>query len=739
MRYRALSSIGLFFVLLTGCSSRPSPLQAAQRLRAAGDCEHALNLYDRAFASGISGPNLSIAMNGKAECLLQLDRVNEAFQYFQKVIELDPRNFDANLRSAELLVNAGLGRDAQPFADAALALRPNDSHAQAVIGSIAAANGEVAKAEGLYQGIMKRDPQYTSVSIALAELYANENKEPAAEAVLLSAESATPQKASPSLALGRMYEEMGNVQSAEAAYRRAAAAADGGQQAKLRLAQFLERTARVDEAEQVLRQADQASPSATSLADLRLITGRATESLLRYSTSLREWIENPAQGRHEGATILARYVEAQLQAAHEAPALAAPRIASANALLQASSHALSPAAHGTLSAELALAQNDLASAKHHLAEATSDNPNYAPALYLQGIVADREGNSAKAIQAWETAIASDSGYVPARMALAYNQFQSAQYDTANNNVVVVVRDEPANILALNLYARTLAALKEFDSARLICRRAMAVAPRSADPWATLGDVESAQSNNGAAFIDYERALLIDQHSSRALNGLLGVYRHGHFTRQMIVRLEQVASAPPVSATMLEIAGDLYADHGWRADASRAFRAALQADPTRNTAAITLARLDAATQAAPVTLSSTTSNTATLSSASALQKGLEDEVRNGDPTGIASNNLAWMLATQGRDLDRALDLAQSAHRKDPSSLEVLDTLGFIYLKRHQYSQAAAVLNDAARLVEFAAPTERKQLSVAIYEHLAQAWESQGLTQEAAAARAKSHGV
>jgi Flp pilus assembly protein TadD len=48
--------------------------------------------------------------------------------------------------------------------------------------------------------------------------------------------------------------------------------------------------------------------------------------------------------------------------------------------------------------------------------------------------------------------------------------------------------------------------------------------------------------------------------------------------------------------------------------------------------------------------------------------------------VAANNLAWMLAETGGNLDVALQLAQTATRGLPEHPAVQDTLGWIYYKK-----------------------------------------------------------
>jgi Flp pilus assembly protein TadD len=58
--------------------------------------------------------------------------------------------------------------------------------------------------------------------------------------------------------------------------------------------------------------------------------------------------------------------------------------------------------------------------------------------------------------------------------------------------------------------------------------------------------------------------------------------------------------------------------------------------------------------------------------------------------IAANNLAWILAESGKELDEALRLAKIARDKQPESLEVADTLGWVQYKRGAYISAINLL-------------------------------------------------
>ncbi len=50
---------------------------------------------------------------------------------------------------------------------------------------------------------------------------------------------------------------------------------------------------------------------------------------------------------------------------------------------------------------------------------------------------------------------------------------------------------------------------------------------------------------------------------------------------------------------------------------------------------------------------------------------------------AANNLAWLLAEGGTDLNTALNWAQLARKKQPENAEMADTLGWVYYKLGNY--------------------------------------------------------
>jgi Flp pilus assembly protein TadD len=74
----------------------------------------------------------------------------------------------------------------------------------------------------------------------------------------------------------------------------------------------------------------------------------------------------------------------------------------------------------------------------------------------------------------------------------------------------------------------------------------------------------------------------------------------------------------------------------------------------------------------------------------------EQIMQLDPTAaVAANNLAYMYAETGGNLDVALQLAQTAKQKLPEVPDVNDTLGYVYLKKDLASLAIPPLQASVR--------------------------------------------
>ena len=64
--------------------------------------------------------------------------------------------------------------------------------------------------------------------------------------------------------------------------------------------------------------------------------------------------------------------------------------------------------------------------------------------------------------------------------------------------------------------------------------------------------------------------------------------------------------------------------------------------------------------------------------------------------LAANNLAWLYAETGSNLEKAWNLAEMAREQYPENPNILDTLGWIYFKTGSYQRALKLFEESIQL-------------------------------------------
>ena len=730
----------LFLVLfLVSCSSSKTRLLKAEQLEQEGRWTEALSSYEYVL---VQVPPRDHQLLSKihahiGHCMLKLGRAGESLVSLEKALELDPRNKTARLRLLDLYVAAGIPERGDSEAQYLLENYPRDVQVVSAVASLYAAENRNGAAEEVLLRVFRSDQRQTDLAQSLAELYDQDQKIDAAREILREAAAAQPQNPAIFLQLARIEEQEGNNALAEQHYREAVAAKESIE-ADLRLAQFLQRNSKLTDAQEVLKKVDGMRPQAPfSAADMGFETNHWTDALKEYERIVAG--EADGENRSREAAVKSRIVEADLQiAARKANSTESQEAALrfARSHLEKFRRALDPLTVSVLESEIALVASDVNRAVARAEDAVAKGQSSAAAHYVLGLARYNQGSVQRAVSEWESAISQDAQYYPAHLALASVKLEQEQFDQAEEYVTEVVREEPANVDALILYARILLAQHRYDSARYLALRAAVANSSLAEPHVVLGEITIAQRHRAAALIELEKAILLDPHSARAMYALTALYRTGVITRSMLKRMEATAIASPPSATLLELAGRLYADHGWYSDARRCLERAVAFDGSRSTSLEALARIymtedksGAAFNAQE--LASLAEGAQNASGSSSLLTALEAQregsegmaaeryetaIREGDRSGVAANNLAWIYAHQPGQLDRALLLAKQAAEMNPRNPAVLDTLGFVLLQRREYSHALEVLTNANELLSKQAATKDPSLAATLQHHL-----------------------
>jgi tetratricopeptide (TPR) repeat protein len=171
------------------------------------------------------------------------------------------------------------------------------------------------------------------------------------------------------------------------------------------------------------------------------------------------------------------------------------------------------------------------------------------------------------------------------------------------------------------------------------------APNRMDLRVALGNVAVRSGRYDAAIADYQKALsLIDKNSRPASEIFLRIgetYRRKGDLGGSVTYLQKARDIDPGSSIIMSTLGLALDAAGRRQEAKQVYEATLKSDP-------------------------------------------------GNP--VILNNLAFLLAESGSDLDQALTLAQRAKQKLPNVAEVSDTLGWIYLKKNLSDNAIDIFKD-----------------------------------------------
>jgi tetratricopeptide (TPR) repeat protein len=196
---------------------------------------------------------------------------------------------------------------------------------------------------------------------------------------------------------------------------------------------------------------------------------------------------------------------------------------------------------------------------------------------------------------------------------------------------------------------------------------------------------------------FDRALQLDAKLLDAVAGLVALDLRARNNAGALATIEKQLAQGEPGSELLVLAAQTYGVAGDAAKAEEMLRKAIAADSANFQAYGLLGRLylsqrrldEARAEFEAVARQQPRSVGAHTMVATILDyQNRKDEARKRyeqilavDPEApVAANNLAWMLAESGGNLDIALQLAQTATRKLPDNPDVSDTLGWIYYRK-----------------------------------------------------------
>lgn len=711
-------------------------------------------------------PNNAQAHFQLSQVYLKSGKPREGFWELRETARLDPANHDARLQFAQIAIFAGEIEEAMEHADAVLAVEPTRIDALLVKGQAHDALKQSEEAEAAYRSAVELGPDNFGAHLSLAAFLQRQGDRAGAEQHLKLSLEAEP-RSQTYLALAGFYLEEGRTDEAEATYRRAIAVGEGDALLKSYdyLGTFLVREDRFDDAvvvfEEGVEKVDQPVSLLYRLAQLYRAKGDIEKADALALRAAQTNPEDPAP-----FLVLSAYrgqvgdLEGALEAAESAAAVAPDGDPSAKLRV------------AEVLIEIGVRQGQPEKVERGRAmteEVTAEDPENPAALFVQAKLALAEGRQEEAIQNIRTAIDRRPDWPQAHFLLGTALASTGQRTAARTELARALEIDPNLSDARRALVSVHASLGEHEYAVEEGRRYLSQFPDAAQVRiriaqslvllgrhnAALAEVEAIDAADRDVDVNYAigrihlglrdlpearkymvLALAEKPGTPDILGTLLDLDRAEGKLADSITRIEAAVAENPDDARLQQLVARLALIQGNNVEAEAALKRAIELAPEMISNYRQLARFYALTGRTSETI--TTYETAISVQPDQPQvhhflgvlyehggqvdkavEHYEKAIRYEPNLGEAKNNLAYIFAEAGENLDRALDLAQEAKALMPESASAADTLGWVLYRRGVPSAAIGYLKEAAA----GFPPDDPNLGL-VQHHLALAYEASG---------------
>jgi putative PEP-CTERM system TPR-repeat lipoprotein len=633
-----------------------------------------------------------------AETYERMNNLRAAIPEFIRAADALPDNRDVQIKASQLLILVGRFEDAKARTTALLAKNPKDVDALLLRANALAA---------------LKDP-----SGAIEEVEEALRVEPTESRALVS--------------LGAIRMQSGQKGEAEAAFKQAITLQPGSVEARIAYANFLWSTAQPTDAEREIKQA-------LTLQPRHLLANRMLAALYQATNRLGE-AEPPLKLVAEvSAAPGAKFELAQFYAATRRPdqatkilsGLAAGKdtFARAETMLAAIEYegGRKQQAMARLNKVLERAPRDTAALVMKARWLTSDQkldeavdaakaavaaePRSAMAQYTLGVVHTLRGDTSEAVKYYTEALRLNPRFRSAQIQLsrinlargdreaAFRFAQEAQVGSANVDAGVAL-------------VRSLIAKGDLTRAEAEVKELLRTWPNTSSVHAVNGTLRAMRKDNAGSRAAFTKALELAPDNIDALGGLIAVDLNEKRFTDAAAKIEAELAKQPDRPDLLSLAAAVYDRAGQKDRAEQALRHAVTANPQFVSGYALLAqlylnqkRLDEARGEFETILKRDPKAVGARTMVGIIleAQGKRDEAKRWYETtvadlpsaAIAANNLAFMYADEGKNLDVALSLASNAKKQLQDSAEVDDTLGWIYYKKDLPSLAVAPLEESLK--------------------------------------------
>jgi tetratricopeptide (TPR) repeat protein len=769
-----LSIPALILTLLVGCQSDQAKLAEhmarGEEYAKQGKAPEAIIEFKSVLQID---PNHAPAHHGLALAYLRNRQAREGYWEMRETVRLDPSNLEARLEFGQLAALAGENEEVMAQADAVIAADPKRVEAYLLRAQALEVLKRPEEALQTAEKAVEVDPKSSQGLKLLAQMYDARGKAELAEATY-KRNIEVANDANAHAIYGRFlvrYYKRERADEAEAAYRTAIEVAKPDEivDAYSVLAGFLFGRNRFDELVTALEGGIAKHPDSIELLYLlaRFYSAHGEEpkarELLEQATKAKPNDPRPFlilsayQGRlGDSAGALA----AAEQALAVAPQDESARLRKAELLVEVGFKegdtarieegrtivdgilAETPSNPGALfvRAKIELSLKKIDDAITSVRTAINGKPNWAEAYYLLGAALAIKGDNTAARNELARALEIDPNLYQAQQVLAKVHAALGEHEYAVEVGRRYLQRQPDNIETNLIVAQSLVRLGKLQEAKSQIEK-IDEAKRGAEGNYALGRIYFGLGDVAKARSYFELANAAVPRNPDILTNLLTLDARENRLAESTERINAAIAAEPGNAKLQQLAGMLAQMSGRPEEAEAAYKKAVELDPSDLTGYERLARLYSAMGRLDQTVAiyekarEVQPDNATINHFRgvlyelggkrelALQR-YEDAIRLDPNLGEAKNNLAYLLAENNQNLERALDLAQEAKTQLPESASVADTLGWVMHKRGMHSAAISYLKEAE------AGTDPNDANIGVVRyHLALAYEANGESEQA----------
>jgi tetratricopeptide (TPR) repeat protein len=665
------------------------------------------------------------------------NNLNAAAQQLVALLEYFPDDQQASLDLGNIYLTGGRSnpeffRKAAEIAQKILASDSQNVAALVLSGNAAAGLQDYRSSVQEFEKAISLDPQNIAAFVSLGTTQMAQRNYPDAERAYLQARQIKPKDKDALMSLANYYRAVGDFTKVEMLLREALSTFPGKKDIYIHAVRYYYQVGRFDDIENVLRDAQVKSAKDPSplllLVDVYLAKDRTADAQ-KLVSELKE--------SFPGNTDVA--VKAAVSFMQDQPNRARTEI---EAILRGDPK--------NTVGQILLGEVQYITGQYDAAEATLAtvpviNSSYPQVRYFLGNIALRKGRLDEAQEHFRRSIMLDSQYLSAGVALAQVLFNKGVLADSRQELAKVLNVKPTHVAARILKAALDTAEKKYAEAEQGLTGLAKEQPDNAFVQMQMGKYYDSRGRSADAEKSLTLALKLQPDSQEILQNVVDFYIREKKTDRAVDLINAIPDNTK-QAFHYELMGLAYSQAGMTAEAEKAYRKALEKEPARATtqAYLTadylrrgqlsegLKELDQLIKKDPGNASALALKGKIYQDQGNLEEAKESytQALHVDPNfDAAANNLAYMLAEQGRDLNIALTWAEAARKARPESPTNADTLGWVYYKLGNYVLARNQL-------EFAVG---KQTDSPVYQyHLAMVYRQTNQIKEAEGALRKALG-